>query len=126
MAAVGNVSKDLAKDKQNGQELATKQDIQDMLNTALEKQGIKDQTTSDQVSQISVALYNFQNAPISSSKTYINNVTNTINNVKNSTGDLMNKAKDWANSAQAKEAVDQAKGWFTRFIEWLKGLFGQQ
>lgn len=126
MAAVGNVSKDLVKDKQNGQELATKQDIQDMLNTALEKQGIKDQTTSDQVSQISVALYNFQNAPISSSKTYINNVTNTINNVKNSTGDLMNKAKDWANSAQAKEAVDQAKGWFTRFIEWIKGLFGQQ
>ena len=31
--------------------------------------------------------------------------------------------QDWANSAQAKEAVEQAKGWFTRFIEWIKSLF---
>ena len=114
MAAVGDVSKQLAQQKQ---------DIEDMLNKALADRGIQDQTTSEQVTQISGALVNFQNSPISSSKTYINNVTNTINNVKDSTGNLMNKAKDWANSAQAKEAVEQAKGWFTRFIEWIKSLF---
>ena len=123
MAAVGDVSKQLAQQKQDNQELATKQDIEDMLNKALADRGIQDQTTSEQVTQISGALVNFQNSPISSSKTYINNVTNTINNVKDSTGNLMNKAKDWANSAQAKEAVEQAKGWFTRFIEWIKSLF---
>lgn len=123
MAAVGDVSKDLAKQKQDGQELATKQDIEDMLNKALDSRGIKDNTSAEQVTQISGALMNFQNSPISSNKTYITNVTNTINNVKNSTGNLMNKAKDWANSAQAKEAVENAKGWFARFIDWIKSLF---
>ncbi len=115
--------KQIAQQKQSSGELATKADIQEMLNKALEKRGIADQTTTTQQEKIAGALVNFQNSPISSSKTYINNVTNTINNVKNSTGNLMNKAKNWANSEAGKETVKQAQNWLTRFINWVKSWF---
>ncbi|KLD54874.1 extracellular protein, partial [Limosilactobacillus fermentum] len=69
------------------------------------------------------ALITFRDSPISSSKTYVNNVTNTINNVKNSTGDLMNKSKNWANSEAAKTAVKDAQNWFQKLIAWIQNLF---
>ena len=47
MAAVGDTSKQIAQQKQSSGELATKADIQEMLNKALEKRGIADQTTYD-------------------------------------------------------------------------------
>ncbi len=123
MAAVGDVSKQIAQKKQNSGELATKQDIQKMLNDALEKRGIEDQTSTRQQNKIANSLVTFQNSPISSSKTYVNNVTNTINNVKNSSGDLMNKAKQWANSDSAKQAEQQASNWFQRLVNWVRSFF---
>lgn len=125
MASVGEVSKQISdqKQKNDGQELATKQDIQDMLNKALAKQGIEDQTSNSQKQEIVNALVNFQNSPISADKSYTKNVNNTIQNVKNSTGDLMNKAKNWMNSKEGQQKTEQAKNWFERFIDWLKSLF---
>lgn len=123
MAAVGDVSKQIAQKKQNNGNLATKQDIQQMLNQALEKRGIEDKTSQSQQSKIANSLVTFQNSPISSSKTYINNVTNTINNVKNSSGNLMNKAKEWANSDSAKQAEQQASNWFQRLVAWIRSFF---
>lgn len=123
MAAVGDVSKQIAQKKQNSGELATKQDIQKMLNDALEKRGIEDQTSTRQQNKIANSLVTFQNSPISSSKTYVNNVTNTINNVKNSSGNLMNKAKQWANSDSAKQAEQQASNWFQRLVNWVRSFF---
>lgn len=123
MAAVGDTSKQIAQQKQNDGNLATKDDIQQMLNQALEKRGIADQTTQAQQEKIADSLVKFQDSPISSSKTYVNNVSNTINNVKNSTGDLMNKAKNWANSAEGQKAAQQAENWFTKIINWIKSIF---
>ena len=123
MAAIGDVSKQLAEMKQDNKNLATKQDIQDMLNKALEKRGIEDKTSSTNVTQITNALFNFQNSPISSSKNYVKNVDNTINNVKNSAGNLMNKAKNWANSQSGKKTISEAKSLWQKFVDWVKGLF---
>lgn len=123
MAAIGDVSKQLAEMKQDNKNLATKQDIQDMLNKALEKRGIEDKTSSTNVTQITNVLFNFQNSPISSSKNYVKNVDNTINNVKNSAGNLMNKAKNWANSQSGKKTISEAKSLWQKFVDWIKGLF---
>ncbi|KRN45474.1 DUF1002 domain-containing protein [Limosilactobacillus ingluviei] len=124
MAAVGDTSKQVAQEKQKGNNL-TKVQIEVILKQALEKRGVADQTTANQQSQIAGSLVNFQNSPIASSKTYVTNVTNTINNVKNSTGDLMNKAKNWLNSDSGKQAANQASNWFQRLVNWVKGLFQQ-
>lgn len=124
MAAVGDTSKQVAQEKQNGKHL-TKVQIQVILKQALQKRGVADQTSANQQSQIAGALVNFQNSPISSSKTYVTNVSNTINNVKNSTGDLMNKAKNWLNSDSGKQATSQATNWFQRLVNWIKGFFQQ-
>ena len=97
-----------------------------MLNKALEKRGIADTTNQTQITQIVNALIVFQNAPISSSKTYVNTVDDTINNVKNSTGNLMNKAKNWANSEKFGQTAEETKGWFAKFTDWIKGIFGQK
>ncbi|KRM19740.1 hypothetical protein FC40_GL001344 [Ligilactobacillus hayakitensis DSM 18933 = JCM 14209] len=124
MAAVGDVSKQIAQQKQDDQnELATKADIQAMLEKALQQRGIASQTTNNQIIQIVNALVKFQDSPISSNKSYINSVDDTINNVKNSSGNLMNKAKNWANSANFNQTTEQAQNWFTKFINWIKSLF---
>lgn len=119
MAAVGNVSKQLAQMQQDNQQLATKQDIQDMLNKALQQQGIAKQTPQEQQTNITNALDSFQRAPIAHDKTYSKNVNNTIDNVKNSAGNVMNKAKNWANSKQAKQAAKEAEGWWHKFTQWV-------
>lgn len=124
MAAVGDVSKQVAKDKQNNNgQLATKSDIQKMLSNALEKRGIDGQTSKSQQNKIVNSLVTFQNSPISSSKEYVNNVTNTINNVKNSSGNFMNKAKEWADGHNAKQAESQANNWFQKLVAWVRSLF---
>lgn len=123
MAAVGDVSKQIAQKKQSNNQQVSKNDIEDMLNDALKKRGIDNKTSSTQVNKIVNSLVIFQNSPISSSKTYVNNVTNTINNVKNSSGDLMNKAKSWINSKDGKETQQQASNWFQRLIDWIRSLF---
>lgn len=123
MAAVGDVSKQIAQKKQSNNQQVSKSDIEDMLNDALKKRGIDNKTSNTQVNKIVNSLVTFQNSPISSSKTYVNNVTNTINNVKNSSGDLMNKAKSWINSKDGKETQQQAANWFQRFIAWIRSLF---
>lgn len=123
MAAVGDVSKQIAQKKQSNNQQVSKNDIEDMLNDALKKRGIDNKTSNTQVNKIFNSLVIFQNSPISSSKTYVNNVTNTINNVKNSSGDLMNKAKSWINSKDGKETQQQASSWFQRLIDWIRSLF---
>lgn len=123
MAAVGDVSKKIAQKKQSNNQQVSKDDIEDMLNDALKKRGIDGKTSNTQVNKIVNSLVTFQNSPISSSKTYVNNVTNTINNVKNSSGDLMNKAKSWVNSKDGKQAQQEAANWFQRFINWIRSLF---
>lgn len=122
MAAVGNASKEIAQEKQSGNTL-TKVEIQVILKKALQKQGIESKTSSTQQSKIASALVTFQNSPISSSKTYVTNVSNTINNVKSSAGNLMTKAKNWVNSESGKQAASQAQSWFQRLVNWVKNLF---
>ncbi|OXC10385.1 hypothetical protein AYP76_02410 [Ligilactobacillus agilis] len=122
MAAVGDTTKQIAQEKQDGNSLTTDQ-IAKLLEEALAKRGISEQTTTNQVNNIVNVLVNFQNSPISSSSKYVSNVGNTINNVKNSTGNLMNKAKDWASSLDTKKASETAQNWFQKLIAWIQSLF---
>lgn len=122
MAAVGDTTKQIAKDKQDGNTL-TAAEITALFEKALSNRGISSKTSSTQITNIVNVLVNFQNSPISSSSKYVNNVTNTINNVKNSTGDLMNKAKNWANSSNGKKTITEAQSWLDKLVTWVKGLF---
>lgn len=119
MAAVGDVSKQLAEQKQDNQNLATKQDIQDMLNKALEKQGIDKQTTPEQIGNITNSLVSFQKAPISSDPNYKKNITNTIDNVKDSAGNMFDKAKGFMNSEDGKKA----QGFLAKIWNSIKNFF---
>ena len=124
MAAVGSVSSDLAKDRQNGNDLATKADIEAMLQKALAKQGIQNQTTSTQITNISIALSKVQQAPVSTSKSYVSNVTNVANNLANSIGDKMASVKDFANSADAQKAENFVVQIWQKVVNWFKSLIG--
>ncbi|KRL79455.1 DUF1002 domain-containing protein [Ligilactobacillus equi] len=122
MAAVGDTTKEISQEKQKGNTL-TATDIKQILEEALAKRDIDQQTSSNSITNIVNVLVNFQSAPISSSKKYVTNISNTINNVKNSTGNLMNKAKDWANSEAGHKLASDAQGWFSRLIAWIQSLF---
>ncbi|GAK47222.1 predicted secreted protein [Secundilactobacillus oryzae JCM 18671] len=124
MAAVGDVSGKLAKQRQSDNSLATKADIQEMLNTALKKQGIENQTPSTSINNIVIALSNVQKAPVSTTKTYITNVTNAADNIKNSIGDKMASVKDFANSADAKKALNFVQQIWQKIVDFFTNLFG--
>ncbi|MFC6261152.1 DUF1002 domain-containing protein [Levilactobacillus fujinensis] len=124
MSAVGSVSSDLAKQRQNGNDLATKADIETMLQKALAKQGIDGKTSSTQITNISIALSKVQQAPVSTSKTYVTNVTNVANNLANSIGDKMASVKDFANSADAKKAENFIVQFWNKIVSFFKGLLG--
>lgn len=124
MSAVGSVSSDLAKQRQNGDDLATKADIEEMLQKALAKQGIDGQTSATQITNIAIALSKVQQAPVSTSKNYISNVTNVANNLANSIGDKMAGVKDFANSADAQKAENFIVQIWQKIVNWFKGLLG--
>ncbi|MCT4488280.1 DUF1002 domain-containing protein [Levilactobacillus parabrevis] len=123
MSAVGSVSSDLAKQRQNGDDLATKADIEEMLEKALAKQGIDAKTNQTQITNIAIALSKVQQAPVSTSKTYVNNVTNVANNLANSIGDKMANVKDFANSADAKKAENFLVQIWHQVVSFFQGLF---
>ena len=121
MAAVGNTTKQINKQKRQG-ETPTQVQIETILNQNLKQQNIYNET-KNYTTNIVNALVQFNNAPISSSKDYSSHVSDTINNVKNSTGDMMNKAKQFLNSKDGQAAQKQAQSWWNRFLNWLQGLF---
>lgn len=123
MAAIGDVSKQLSEMKQKQDQLATKDDIQDMLNKALAAKGIDTKTSPEQVDKIINVLINFQKSPIADDKDFSKNVQNTIDNVKNSAGDLMNKAKDWFNSEDGKNAQNFFVKIWNSIVDFFSGLF---
>ncbi|WP_407885926.1 DUF1002 domain-containing protein [Levilactobacillus sp. N40-8-2] len=123
MSAVGSVSSDLAKQRQNGSDLATKADIEAMLEKALAKQGVDGKTSQTQITNIAVALSKVQQAPVSTSKTYVTNVTNVANNLANSIGDKMANVKDFANSADAKKAENFLVQIWHQVVSFFQGLF---
>ena len=120
MAAIGDVSKQLAEQKQDNQKLATKQDIQDMLNKALEKQGIADKTPNSAQGQITNALVSFQNSPISANKNYTKTVGDTVDNLKNSTGNMMNTAKNWTNQGFFQRIFHEVGRFFSGLKVWTQ------
>jgi uncharacterized protein YpuA (DUF1002 family) len=122
-SAVTETASDVAKEKQSGTNI-TVNVIVNILNTNLEKQGIADQTSDAQVTTIATALKNVADAPISDSKSFVNNAKSVANKLEDSAGDIMAKAKDFANSEDVKKAAN----WFMEniwdpFTNWLGGLF---
>lgn len=123
MAAVGQVSSDLAKQRQKNDQLATKNDIQQMLQDALQEQGINDKTSQTTINNIVIALGNVQKAPISESNTYINNAKGMASDLANSVGDKMADLKDFANSADAKKAEGFLARIWQAVVDFFSNLF---
>ncbi|UDM32552.1 DUF1002 domain-containing protein [Lentilactobacillus laojiaonis] len=123
MSAVGNVSADLAKQKQSDDQLATKDDIKKMLDDALEKQGIKDETSNTTINNIVVALSGVQAAPVSNTKSYVSNAKNVADSLQNSVGDKMADLKDFANSDDAKKAKGALQNIWDAIVSFFKNLF---
>ncbi|WP_268912907.1 DUF1002 domain-containing protein [Lentilactobacillus sp. SPB1-3] len=123
MAAVGQVSSDLAKQRQKNDQLATKDDIQQMLQDALQKQGISNNTSQTTINNIVVALGNVQKAPISESNTYIDNAKGMASGLANSVGDKMADLKDFANSADAKKAEGLLARIWQAVVDFFSNLF---
>lgn len=121
-AATTQASADLAQQKQDGGQV-TKQDVQDALDKALSKQGIKDQVPSNSYTQIVNALTNVNNAPISMDKNFVKNAGNLTKKLSNSVGDTMAQAKDFLNSEDAKALEEKAKGWLSKVIDWIKNTW---
>lgn len=123
-SAVTETTGEVAADKQAGKTININIII-DKLTINLDKQGIKDQTSADNVNAIATAIQTVNNAPISDSASFVKATNDLAGKLSDSAGDLMAKAKDFANSQDAKEVAN----WFTIHIwepikNFFSGLFG--
>ncbi|BAP86626.1 hypothetical protein LOOC260_121200 [Paucilactobacillus hokkaidonensis JCM 18461] len=127
MAAVGTVSADLAKQRQDDNEYATKAEVRQMLDEALEKNNVSSKTPDSSKVLIVNALIQVQKAPVSTSKTYISNAKNVASSLKNSAGNAMAKLGDFANSADGKALMAKYGNLFQRvwqqIVEFFQGIF---
>lgn len=127
MAAVGTVSADLAKQRQNNNEYATKAEVRQMLDEALAKNNVSSKTSASSKTLIVNALIQVQKAPVSTSKTYISNVKNVAGSLKNSVGSAMAKLGDFANSADGKALMAKYGNVFQRvwqrIVAFFQGIF---
>lgn len=121
MAAVGNTTKTINKEKRQGNNL-NQTEIRTTLNQNLQSQNIYNET-KNYVTPIVNALVQFNNSPISSSKDYSTHVSDTIKNVKNSSGNIMNKAKRFLNSKEGQAAQQKAQSWWEKLVNWVRSWF---
>jgi uncharacterized protein YpuA (DUF1002 family) len=127
MSAVGNVSADLAKQRQENNQYATKDEVRQMLDEELSKYNIGSKTPESSKITIVNALIQVQKSPVSTTKSYISNVQNVSDSLKNSVGDAMAKLSDFANSADGKALMAKYGNIFQRawqkIVEFFSGLF---
>lgn len=123
MGAVGNVSSQLASDHQKNGDYATNEEIKQMLEDELSKQGIKNDTSVTVINNIVVALANVQKAPVSNTKSYVKNSSKVANEISNSVGDKMADLSDFANSADAKKAEGFLANIWNSIVSFFQNLF---
>ncbi|MTV82883.1 DUF1002 domain-containing protein [Secundilactobacillus folii] len=119
MSAVGNVSSELAKQRQQDNQYATKAEIKQMLDDALAKQGIQSQTSTTVVNNIVVALSSVQKAPVSSTSSYVDNAKQVASNISNSVGNKMAQLKDFASQADTSSIM----GFLSRIWQTIVNFF---
>jgi len=126
MAAVGEVSSDLAKDRQDNGTTSSQSEVKAQLETALKKYNIEDKTSSTSVTLIVNALIQVQKAPVSTTKSYIDNASNIADSLKNSAGDAMSKLSDFANSADGRALMSKYGNVFqkiwNKMVLWIQEL----
>ncbi|NLR18956.1 DUF1002 domain-containing protein [Lactobacillus sp. LC28-10] len=123
MAAVGNVSSQLAKQRQQDNQYATKDDIRQMLNDALAKQGIQSQTSTTVINNIVIALSNVQKAPVSGTSSYVNNAKQVASNIGNSVGNKMAQLKDFASNADTSGIMGALSRIWQSIVAFFNNLF---
>ncbi|WP_137602574.1 DUF1002 domain-containing protein [Paucilactobacillus nenjiangensis] len=126
MAAVGDVSSGLAKSKQEDGTTATQSEVKTQLEAALKKYGIDDSTPTTSITLIVNALIQVQKAPVSSTKSYISNVSDLADSLKNSAGNAMSKLSDFANSADGRALMSKYGNIFqqiwNKIVLWIQEL----
>lgn len=111
--ATGQTAQQIAKDNQSGNP-DSQQEIIDLLKKNLEKQGV---TISDnKVNILANSLNGFKDAPVASTKTFTNGMSNTLDNIKDSVNGNMIKAKEWAKAHQ---------NWFVRVWNNIKSWWNK-
>ncbi len=123
MAAVGSVSSDLAKQRQKDNQYATQDQIKQMLDDALAKQGIQSQTSTTVINNIVIALGNVQKAPVSGTSSYVDNAKQVANNISNSVGNKMAQLKDFASNADTSGMMGTLSRIWQSIVAFFSNLF---
>lgn len=123
MAAVGSVSSDLAKKRQQDNQYATKDEIRQMLDNALAKQGIQSQTSTTVINNIVIALGNVQKAPVSGTSSYVDNAKQVASNISNSVGNKMAQLKDFASNADTSGIIGTLSRIWQSIVDFFNNLF---
>ena len=103
------IKKDLAEFKEKNKDLATKEDIERIINEALEKYKLENIITKDQINKLIALFEKYQKTDAIDSKDVIEELNKFSKNLGDKVSDLYNKAEE--------------KGWLPKIQEFFSKLF---
>lgn len=121
--AFAEIKSELAQIHEKQDKLATKEDIQQIVNEALQNNGLDKVVTDEQKTQIVAFMVRFQDSPAIDNKELVSQLnrfgTDVMNNAKNWLGD----ARDSLNSEKAQGFLEAIQNAWNGFVKWVTDFF---
>ncbi|MBT2732924.1 DUF1002 domain-containing protein [Carnobacterium sp. ISL-102] len=114
--AIIDIKQSLADLKEQQGELATKEDVQRIINEALEKNNLQDTVTQDQIDRLMALFEKYQQTSAIDSAQVKEQLSNLSNTVQDKFGDALQQAED-------SGLLDKISNFFSQIWVAIKGLF---
>ncbi|WP_373470863.1 DUF1002 domain-containing protein [Carnobacterium alterfunditum] len=114
--AIIDIKQSLADLKEQQGELATKEDVQRIINEALEKNNLQDAVTQDQIDRLMALFEKYQQTSAIDSAQVKEQLSNLSNTVQDKFGDALQQAED-------SGLLDKIGNFFSQIWAAIKGLF---
>ncbi|MCO6018976.1 DUF1002 domain-containing protein [Carnobacterium divergens] len=121
--AFAEIKAELAKIHEKQDQLATKEDVEKIVNEALKNNNLEKVVTPEQTTQITNFMIRFQNSPAINNKELISQLNNFGKDVMNNAKNWLGEARNSLNSEEAQNFLQKVSNSWDRFVSWVTGFF---
>lgn len=121
--AFAEIKAELASIRKKQDELATKADVERIVNDALKNNSLENVVTPEQKTEIVNFMIRFQNSSAIDNKELINQLNRFGEDVMNNAKNWLGEARNSLNSEQAQGFLQNVRTNWDNFVNWLTGFF---
>lgn len=117
--AFAEIKSELAKIREKQDQLATKEDVQKIVDEALKNNSLEQVVTPEQKTQIVDFMIRFQNSPAIDNKELISQLDKLGTDVMNNAKNWLGNARDTLSSEEAKGFMQTVQNGWNNFVSWI-------